>query len=115
MIFFWKESSFYNNNFRADEAESALEVFKATNVPLVALDDSGYHASGLSDSNGYYYFISQIANYFDVSALSANKIFHGLLLFLGVLIAFICFMLIFKSWILRLISIPGFIILAYTA
>lgn len=113
MIFFWKELSFYHKNYRYDESASAAATLKDSGVPLIGLDESGYHAVGLSDDNGYYYIISKLVNAFDISVLSANQTFHGILFFIGIIVALTCFMVMFKNWIIRALSIPGFCILAY--
>jgi hypothetical protein len=100
---------------RQTEIEKTFDGLNATNVPLVAMDRSGFHPAGNADSEGMFYFVSHIAKFFHFSTNTALDIFLFFLLALGASIAIGCFFFLFKSWISRFISSVGCLLLTKLA
>ncbi|NGX50430.1 MAG: hypothetical protein K1060chlam2_00276 [Chlamydiae bacterium] len=97
---------------RHEEIANTIEGFNASNVPIVALDQYGYHASGMADNFGLYYFVPQLAKYFNLSVDMATTLFLISLLALGTSIAICCFFFIFNNWISRIAASFGLLLLA---
>ncbi|NGX50426.1 MAG: hypothetical protein K1060chlam2_00272 [Chlamydiae bacterium] len=100
---------------RHEEIAKTIEGLNASNIPIVALDHYGYHAAGSGDNFGLYYFVSQIAKYFNLSADGATSLFFISLLALCAAIALFCCFFLFKSWLSRLISSTGLLLAVYCA
>ena len=93
--------------FRQEQIECTINGLNTTNVPLVALDQTGYHSAGLGDNQGIYYFVSHIAKYLNLTGNTATDIFLFFLLALGTSIAICSFFFLFKSWIFRIVAFIG--------
>lgn len=93
------------------QLEYTLEGLKATDVPLVNLHNNSYSMAAYADDPGIYYFIPWIAKSFGISLDLAIDLFFGLLLFIPAVISITCFVLFFKHWSSRFVSVAGILLL----
>jgi hypothetical protein len=97
---------------RFNSVLASYEGLKKTGIPLVAYDGYKYNIPGISDDQGIYYFIPQVAHNFSIPIDKAIAIFYLSWNLSALAIGLISFLLLFKSWPEKIISIIALILLA---
>ena len=94
---------------------SALEGLKEVSVPLVGKAGGIFGVANLSDDEGIYVFIPWIARFFGISIDNAINLFLGFLLVTGLGVGYLCFHLLFKKTVSRLMAFFGLTLLGIAA
>lgn len=101
--------------FRYNELGKTLKGYQLTHSPLVSAENGNYFAAGFTDDKGMYYFVPKLAEMFNTNLDSAINIFFGFLLIFSAMVSILCFLFMFNSLIIRVVSVVGVLAITFSA
>lgn len=99
---------------RHKSLHQTLAGLEKTKIQLIGYDGAHFHPSGFSDNQGIYYFIPNIAHFFNISIDSAIMVFYFSWNLTAVSLGLLGFFLLFKTWTGKHIALLAFGLLSIT-
>lgn len=92
---------------RLERIDQTIQGYEQTGVPLIYFDGESLGPVGAVDGTGIYYFIPLVARLFDLNAQQAASCFYYGIIGVSLTLGFVGACLLFRSWIIRGLTVLG--------